>query len=58
MLYLAFHLTDELIVRGRDVMWGVTYKRHEKQNSVETGDQVGARTGDQARADANTRDTK
>jgi hypothetical protein len=39
-------------------MWGVTYKRHEKQNSVETGDQVDARTGDQARADANTRDTK
>jgi hypothetical protein len=35
-------------------MWGITYRRCRKQNRANAGATVGAETGDQASAAANT----
>jgi hypothetical protein len=53
-LYPAFQLVDELILQGgRDVMWGITYKRRGKQNRTDSAAAAGANTGDEV-ATANT----
>jgi hypothetical protein len=40
-LYPSFQLEDELVIEGgRDVMWGLTYRRRKKEACRETGDGV------------------
>jgi hypothetical protein len=42
-LYPSYQHTDELLVQeGRDVMWGITYKRRGKQSCTNTGDRANA----------------